>query len=32
MIFLRPGSPSFFSCSSCGTTAVRSCEMIEAEM
>jgi hypothetical protein len=31
-IFLRPASPSFFSCSSCGETVVISCMMIDAEM
>ena len=32
VIFLRPASPSFASRSSAGTTTVRSCRMIEAEM
>ena len=32
LIFLRPASPSFFSASSDGTTVVRICMMMEAEM
>jgi len=32
LIFFRPLSPSFFSASSVGTTAVISCMMIDAEM
>ncbi len=32
MIFLRPDSPSFFSASKVGETAVKSCMMIDAEM
>ena len=32
LIFLRPASPSFFSVSSDGTTVVRICMMMEAEM
>ena len=32
LIFLRPASPSFFSASTCGETAVISWRMIEAEM